>query len=104
VRPPARSAPPGPSFVAPLTQTGKALTDGELSPAHAAVLAAGTQDRPGHLAADAEPVLLDAAGRLDPPRLRRVIAHLQLVADPEGAERQAERRVPAAGPVAGPHP
>src|SRR5215218_11324342 len=30
----------------PLTATGQALTDGELSPAHAQVLAAGTQDLP----------------------------------------------------------
>jgi Domain of unknown function (DUF222) len=33
-----------------------------------------------------------AAGRLDPPRLRRVLGHLQLVADPAGAERDRERR------------
>ena len=68
------------------------MTDGELPPGHAAVVTAGTQDLPGHLAAEAEPVLVEAAGRLDPPRLRRVIAHLQLVADPDGAEAKAERR------------
>jgi hypothetical protein len=37
-------------------------------------------------------VLLAAAGRLDPPRLRRVVAHLRPVADPEGADRDSERR------------
>jgi hypothetical protein len=37
-------------------------------------------------------VLLETARRLDPPRLRRAIAHLRLVADPEAADRQAERR------------
>jgi hypothetical protein len=37
-------------------------------------------------------VLLDAARRLDPPRLRQAITHLRLVADPEGADRQAERQ------------
>jgi hypothetical protein len=37
-------------------------------------------------------VPLAAARRLDPPRLRRVIAHLRLVADPDGADHQAERR------------
>ena len=56
------------------------------------MLAHGTQDLPAHVAAEAEPVLLEAARRLDPPRLRRVIAHLRLVADPDGAEAQAERR------------
>ena len=56
------------------------------------MLAHGTQDLPAHLAAEAEPVLVEAARRLDPPRLRRVVAHLCLVADPEGAEGQAERR------------
>ena len=56
------------------------------------MLAHGTHDLPDHLAAEAEPVLLEAARRLDPPRLRRVIAHLRLVADPDGTEAQAERR------------
>ena len=79
-------------FRGPLTGTAQALADGELSPGHAQVLAAGTQDLPDHLAADAEPVLLEAARRLDPPRLRRVIAHLRLVADPDGADTQAEHR------------
>jgi hypothetical protein len=76
----------------PLTGTAQALADGELSPAHAQVLAAGTHDLPAHLAADAEPVLLEAARRLDPPRLRRAITHLRLVADPDGTGEQAERR------------
>ena len=56
------------------------------------MLAHGTQDLPDHLAAEAEPVLVEAARRLDPPRLRRVIGHLRLVADPEGADARAERR------------
>jgi Domain of unknown function (DUF222) len=43
-------------------------------------------------AAWAEPVLLEAARRLDPPRLRRAIGHLLQVADPEAADRQAERQ------------
>ena len=76
----------------PLTATAQALAEGTISPAHAQVLAAGTHDLPDHLAADAEPVLLEAARRLDPPRLRRVIAHLRLVADPDGTDHQAERR------------
>jgi hypothetical protein len=76
----------------PLTGTAQALAAGELSPAHAQVLAHGTHDLPDHLAADAEPVLLDAARRLDPPRLRRAVAQLRLVADPDGADHQAEQQ------------
>ena len=63
-----------------------------MSPAHAQVLAAGTHDLPDHLAAEAEPVLVAAARRLDPPRLRRVVAQLRLVADPDGADHQAEQQ------------
>jgi hypothetical protein len=44
----------------PLTQTGQALTDGELSPAHAAVLAHGTQELAAPLTAEAEAVLVEA--------------------------------------------
>src|SRR5215216_4238280 len=79
-------------FRGPLPQTGQALTDGELSPTHAAVLAAGTHDLPHQLTTEAEPVLLEAARRLDPPRLRRVVGHLGLVADPDRADHQAQRR------------
>jgi Domain of unknown function (DUF222) len=67
----------------PLTATGQALAAGSISPAHAQVLAADTHDLPDHLAAEAEPVLLDAARRLDSPQLRRAVAHLRLVADPD---------------------
>jgi hypothetical protein len=79
-------------FRGPLAATGQALTDGTISATHAKVLAHGTQDLPEHVASEAEPVLLEAACRLDPPRLRRVLGHLQLVADPDGADHQAERR------------
>jgi uncharacterized protein DUF222/HNH endonuclease len=79
-------------FHGPLSATATALTGGAISPAHASVLAHGTQDLPEHVTVEAEPVLLEAAGRLDPPRLRRVLGHLRLVADPDGADRTAERR------------
>jgi hypothetical protein len=79
-------------FRGPLTQTAQALTSGDISPAHASVLAHGTQTLPNHLATEAEPVLVAAAGRLDPPRLRRVLGHLQLVADPDSADRARESR------------
>jgi Domain of unknown function (DUF222)/HNH endonuclease len=76
----------------PLAGTARALAAGELSAAHAAVLAGGTHDLPPATAAAAEPVLLAAARRLDPPRLRRLLAHLRQVADPDGAAAQAHRR------------
>ena len=76
----------------PLAQTGQALTAGQLSPAHARVLASGTQELPAHITAEAEPVLLAAARRLDPPGLRRVVVHLCLVADPDGERDRDERR------------
>jgi hypothetical protein len=79
-------------FRGPLTQTAQALADGELSAAHAGLLASGTRDLPAHLTVEAEPVLLQAARRLDPPRLGRVLAHLRAVADPDTAASQAERR------------
>jgi hypothetical protein len=79
-------------FRGPLAGTGQALVEGELSLAHAQVLATGTQELPDQVAAEAEPVLLAAARRLDPPRLRQAVAHLRLVADPEGADAQAERQ------------
>jgi Domain of unknown function (DUF222) len=79
-------------FRGPLTGTAQALCAGELSVAHASALAHGTSDLPHPLAAEAEPVLLEAARRLDPPRLRRVLGHLRQVADPDGADHDAERR------------
>jgi hypothetical protein len=79
-------------FAGPLPQTAQALTHGELSVAHASVLAVGPHELPDHTTAEAEPVLVEAARRLDPARLRRVLGHLQLVADPDRADRRAERR------------
>ena len=79
-------------FRGPLTATAKALADGTISVAHASVLAHGTYDLPDHVIVEAEPVLVEAAGRLDPPRLRRVLGHLQLVVDPDGTDRDRTRR------------
>jgi hypothetical protein len=76
----------------PLAATAQALAAGELSPAHAQVLAAGTRDLPDPVAAEAEPVLVAAARRLDPPRLRRVLAHLRGSPTPTAAGAQAQRR------------
>jgi len=79
-------------FGGPLTATAKALIDGTISVAHASVLAHGTYDLPDHVTVEAEPVLVEAAGRLDPPGLRRVLGHLRLVADPDGTDRDRTRR------------
>ena len=68
------------------------MCDGELSVAHAQVLAAGTHPLPDHVTVEAEPVLVEAARRLDPTRLRRLLGHLLQVADPDGADRDRERR------------
>ena len=67
------------------------MTNGELSPAHASVLAAGTHDLPAQVAVEAEPVLLEAARRLDPPRLGQAVGHLGAVIDPDTAAAQADR-------------
>jgi hypothetical protein len=79
-------------FRGPLAHTGQALVNGKLSVAHAKVLADGTHQLPTQVAAEAEPVLLEAAGRLDPPTLRQAVGWVCQVADPDGADRQAERR------------
>jgi hypothetical protein len=79
-------------FGGSLAATARALTDGTISATHAEVLAHGTHGLPDHVTVEAEPVLVEAAGRLDPTRLRRVVRHLRLVADPDGSDTQAELR------------
>ena len=79
-------------FRGPLAATAAALTEGAISPAHAAMAAHGTHDLPGEVAVETEPVLLEAARRLDPPRLRKVLGHLRVVAHPDGERDQAAER------------
>jgi hypothetical protein len=79
-------------FRGPLPGTAQALTDGSISATHARVLADGIQHLPEHLTREAEPVLVEAAGRLDPPRLRRVLGHLQQVTDPDNETSRTEQR------------
>jgi Domain of unknown function (DUF222) len=79
-------------FRGSLAATGQAVCAGEVSPAHAQVLAQETRHLPDHLAAQAEPMLVATARRLDPPRLRRAAAYLCQLADPDGAEADRERR------------
>jgi hypothetical protein len=77
--------------------TAAALCAGDISAAHGQVVADGTQELAEHLKLEADPVLAEAARRLDPPQLRRVVAQLCLVADPEGADRQAARQLERRG-------
>jgi hypothetical protein len=79
-------------FRGPLPQTAQALLDGDISPAHAQAVVEGTHHLPDHVVSAAEPVLLEAARRLDPPQLRRLVGHLVQVADPDGADRARDRR------------
>jgi len=79
-------------FRGPLSATAQALCDGEISAAHASALAHGTSDLPTQVAKAAEPVLVAAARRLDPPRLRRVLGHLRQATDPDGADQRHGRR------------
>src|SRR6266540_3392169 len=73
------------------------LAAGEVSPQHAAVLADATSGLPPRKVAEAEPVLVDAARRLDPPRLHRLAAHLRDLVDPEAAEERARARLDQRG-------
>src|SRR5215207_6158283 len=79
-------------FRGPLPASGAALSAGEISAAHANVLAAGTKDLPDHVIQEAEPALVGAARQLDPHRLRQAVAHLQYTVDPNRADAQAQRR------------
>jgi hypothetical protein len=79
-------------FRGPLPATAEALTSGELSPAHATVVASGTHELPAQVTIQAEPVLVEAARQLDPRRLRRALGHLLQLADPDSADRDRERR------------
>jgi hypothetical protein len=81
----------------PLPATAAALAAGEVSYPHAAVLADATGDLPPGRVAEAEPVLLDAARRLDPGRLRRLAGHLRDLLDPEGSEERTRRRLDRQG-------
>jgi len=79
-------------FGGPLPQTAAALVAGDLSAAHAQAVVDGTHQLPDLVVAAAEPVLVEAARRLDPSQLRRLVSHLVQVADPDGADRQRQRR------------
>jgi hypothetical protein len=85
-------------FRGPLPLTARALTSGQLSPGRARVLAQGTRHLPDQVARAAEPVLLEAATRMDPPRLRQAVGYLVEVADPDGADAARQRHHERRGP------
>ena len=87
-----RSGRPGRCSPGPLPATADALVGGVLSPAHARVLAQGTQHVPDQVVMEAEPVLVETAARVDPPRLRQAVGYLCQITDPEGADREREHR------------
>src|SRR4029453_16132170 len=84
-------------FGGALPETAQALCAGDISAAHAQAVADGTQELAAHVKLEADLVLAEAARRLDPPQLRRAVAQLCLVADPEGADRQRERQLERRG-------
>jgi hypothetical protein len=79
-------------FRGPLPETAAALTAGATSPAHAQVVAEGTRDLPEQVRLEADPVLVEAARRLDPTLLRQAVGYLVEVADPAGADVARQRR------------
>src|SRR6266508_6942882 len=81
----------------PLAATARALAAGQVSYAHAATLADATHDLPAAKVAQAEPVLVDAARRLDPGRLRRLATHLRELVDPDTAEQHGRARLERRG-------
>lgn len=78
-------------LLAQLPETAAALQDGDVSPRHGEVIAGVVSDLGLETAREAEPVLLEAARKVDPKQLRRLTRHLRQVVDPAGAEGAARR-------------
>src|SRR4029453_7627243 len=79
-------------FRGPLPNTASAVMNGEVSVAHAEVLAASTLHLADQVIEEAEPTLLDAARRLDTTGLRQVATHFAYTLDPDRADARAQRR------------
>jgi hypothetical protein len=75
----------------PLPASGAALCAGELSAAHAEVLATSTLPPAGQAIQAAEPILLDTARRLDPTGLPKVVSYFADTVDPDRANARAPR-------------
>lgn len=72
-----------------LPQTASALAAGSISYRHAAVISRGAERVGVEVVAEAEPVIIEAALRLDPPRLSHVLTQLRHLVDPDGADADA---------------
>jgi hypothetical protein len=81
----------------PLAATASALAAGDVSVQHATVLAEATHDLPPTQVIEAEGVLVDAARRLDPGRLRRLTTHLREVINPDATEARTQARLDKRG-------
>src|SRR5674536_336482 len=84
-----------------LPRAADALAAGDLSYAHARVLAAATAELPADPLGALEPVLVEAARHADPARLRAVLADLQAHAEAAAAAAHDRRRLTVAGTFAG---
>lgn len=73
-----------------LPETAAAFAGGEISFQHAAVITRSAEEVTLPVVQDAQPVLLEAARRLDPLRMRMVTRHLRYCLDPDGAQAEAE--------------
>jgi hypothetical protein len=74
-----------------LPQTDAAFARGDLGYQHAALIARTAEQIGGEAVRAAEPILVDAAQKLDPGRFWMVTRHLRHCADPDGALADANR-------------
>ncbi len=74
-----------------LPGTAEAFAAGEISQAHVGVITRAAEQVGSEALRDAEPILLEAARRLDARRLRYVTGQLRHCLDPDGALKDANR-------------
>ena len=74
-----------------LPSTTEAFAAGEISQAHVGVITGAAEQVDTEALRDAEPILLEAARRLDARRLRYVTGQLRHCLDPDGALKDANR-------------
>ena len=77
--------------LAELPATSKAFAAGEVNLAHVGVITRSAEQVGCEALRDAEPILLDAAKRLDARQLRYVTAQLRHCLDPDGSLKDANR-------------
>jgi hypothetical protein len=77
--------------LANLPQATEAFAEGEISYAHAAMIARTAERLGDRMESNAETILVDAAKALDPARLRVVSVHLRHAIDPAGVLEDANK-------------